>query len=190
MIVVPTSGKINLYGPAMVNVVSSRVEGDDYKQLPALRDYMLKIMRRYGGIGIAAPQVGVFKQFIVFEQLNGMVMDMVNPEITRMYGKEISGVEGCLSIPPSGNGCRVPRQQYVSVEYESAVLPGFAQEIVLSEQDAVVVQHEIDHLTGTFFVDRVGSSTKRKALEEFSKWKDERNKPYAPVAKHQSLHCR
>lgn len=189
MIVVPTDRRINLYGPAMVNVVSSPVDPSDYQQLPALRDYMVSMMRQFGGIGLAAPQVGVYKRFFVMEQLDGMVMDLVNPEITRMVGKEIVGIEGCLSLPPAQNGCKVPRQQTVYIEYESAVLPGFAQEIVFSERDAVVAQHEIDHLDGTFFIDRVGSIPRRLVLEKYEKWKSERNTDGKATARSQPLHC-
>lgn len=189
MIVVPTDRRINLYGPAMVNTVSSPVDSSDYKQLPALRDYMISMMRKHGGLGLAAPQIGVYKQFFVMEQRDGMVMDMVNPQITRMVGKEIVGIEGCLSLPPANNGCKVPRQQTVYIEYESAVLPGFAQEIVLSERDAVVAQHEIDHLFGTFFVDRVGSIARRLVLENYEKWKSERTTNVKAATRSQPVHC-
>lgn len=173
MIVIPKDGEVFLYGERMINVESAYVDTSSYTQLPALRDYMMRTMREHNGVGIAAPQVGVFEQVIVFDRRDGTTFDMVNPEITRMYGKEITGFEASLSVLPFGNGCEVPRMEIIEVDYQSVAEPETVRSITLSGKDAVIAQHEIDHLNGTFFFDRVSATARRKVLEQFSKWKKE-----------------
>lgn len=174
MMVIPKDGEIFLYGERMVNVESAYVDIGSYSQLSLLREYMLMLMRQFNGIGIAAPQVGVFEQVLVFERQDSTVFDMVNPDITRMYGKEIVGFEACLSVPPVGNGCQVPRMEIIEVDYQSVTEPENLNTITLRGQDAVVVQHEIDHLNGTFFFDRVNATARRKVLEQYDQWKKEK----------------
>ena len=176
MIEVPSNGKILVYGPGMANVESYPVRQDEYRELAALREYMLKLMRKSNGIGLAAPQVGVFKQFMVMERADGTVMDLVNPEIVKMYGRELMNEEGCLSVPPAGNNCKVPRMEFVSVEYRTVENFGMPQEILFGQRDSAVAQHEIDHLTGTFFFDRVGRSQKSMVLSKLNDWKDKQRK--------------
>lgn len=173
MIVVPNDGNIWLYGPALDDVESELVFEEDYDQLPELRKYMLEMMRKTKAIGLAAPQVGVFKRFILVEMADGGVMDMINPDIVSMTGKEIMGVEGCLSVPPAGNDCAVPRMQRIIVECSTSHSPKQIGNVVLGNRDAVITQHEIDHLTGTFFFDRVSTAVKRNVLDRFNHWKME-----------------
>ena len=154
MIVVPTDGRIWLYGPELDDVESEPVFEEDHAQLPALRDYMLDLMNKYNGVGIAAPQVGVFKQFILVRMSDGDVVELINQEIREMYGKEIMGYEGCLSVPPSGNGCLVPRMERITVECSTTQQPKVISTIALGRRAAVVVQHEIDHLEGILYVDK------------------------------------
>jgi peptide deformylase len=170
MITVPDTYKIWLYGSKRINVESEPVWAEDYDQLPELYEYMRKCMRLFNGMGIAAPQVGVFKQYCLVERLDGTVIEMVNPEITRMYGKEIEGFEACLSLPPGGNGCLVPRQEFISVEYgtRNTRTPTYG---VFGGRDSIVAQHEIDHLTGTFFIDRASRVAKQKVLEAFENYR-------------------
>lgn len=175
MIVVPTDRKILLYGPAMVNVECEYVTREDEAALPQLREYMVSLMREWSAIGLSAPQVGVFKQFFVFEQQSGAVIDMVNPDIVTMRGKEVIGMEACLSVPPSHNQCRVARMEHITVKYGTSLEPRLARHIDLSYRDAAAAQHECDHLTGNFFFDRVSNGEKHKALESFHQWKRENN---------------
>lgn len=170
MFAIPTTGNIWTYGPKMANVESEPVFADEYDLLGALRRYMLPIMKRNNGIGLAAPQVGVFKQFFIMQLDDGRIVDVVNPEIRRMYGYERPGFEACLSLPPNGNGCMVARCDHVQIEY-SSVKSSLRQEKVFSGMDSRVAQHECDHLTGTFFVDRVHPTWRKPIMAEFYKWK-------------------
>lgn len=173
MIEVPSDEKIWLYGPDMDDVESEPIFPDDYDQLKELKKYLLKMLKKHNALGLAAPQVGVFKELIVFEVEGGHIMDMVNPNIVLMQGKELLGEEGCLSVPPVRNICLVPRMQRIVVEYSTVESPEVLQQIVLGSRDAVVCQHEMDHLTGTFFFDRVSTATKRNVLDSFRQWKKE-----------------
>ena len=166
--------RLLIYGPQMCNVESSPVMPEEYESLIKLREYMLAVMRRGDGVGLAAPQIGVFRQFFLM-QYRGAVIDLVNPRITRMYGKENEGEEGCLSLPPPGNGCLVPRMESVDVEASTSKRPDVLKRFTFHSLPARIFQHELDHLTGTFFVDRVSEKKRRIVLEQFEHWKETRN---------------
>lgn len=155
----------------MINVVSEPVYPDEYELLPDLRKYMIRVMEHHNGIGLAAPQVGIFKQFVVIVTDERKIIDLVNPEILQLFGYEREGFEACLSIPPVGNGARVARPENVRLSAESSAEPYRRQTLHLRGMDSVVAQHEIDHLTGTFFIDRISASRRRDVLEAFHNWK-------------------
>jgi peptide deformylase len=158
----------------MNNVLSKPIEASEWSDIPRLFTYMGDVMRKAGGIGLAAPQIGCFKQLVLIEKRDRSVVGLVNPEITRLYGKEIEGSEGCLSLPPSGNACLVPRLEIVDVEASLVEAPHERKQLTFRGAMARIVQHEIDHLTGTFFIDRVPERRKVEVLERFHNWKAQR----------------
>lgn len=176
MIPIPRGDQLMLYGPAMVNVESDPVYLDEYSDLADLRGYMVEMMLKHNGIGLAAPQVGIFKQFFVMMTNEGDIIDLVNPEIAPngMWGIARMGYEACLSIPPNGNGCRVERCDHVRIVYSTSQSEE-RTERVFSFLDSRVAQHEMDHLTGTFFIDRAHPKWKRIVLDEYMKWKRGQN---------------
>lgn len=105
------------------------------------------------GIGIAAPQVGVAKRIIVVcpDQKRGREKVWVNPEILSESGTQV-GQEGCLSLP--GIFGEVKRAKKVKVR----VLDTAGKEFIFeaSDLEARIFQHEIDHLNGKLFIDRLG----------------------------------
>ncbi|MBW4551990.1 MAG: peptide deformylase [Aphanocapsa sp. GSE-SYN-MK-11-07L] len=116
---------------------------------------MLQTMYSADGIGLAAPQVGVNKQLIIVdlqpEEAANPPLIMVNPAI-RQFSPEIElGQEGCLSIP--GVYLDVKRPAMIEVAYKDE--QGRPQVLFATELLARAIQHEIDHLTGIMFVDRV-----------------------------------
>ncbi len=122
-----------------------------------LRDAMLA---GPGGVGIAAPQIGELRRIIVVDCRQSMrpcknhgLLFMVNPEILSKDG-EVLGREGCLSVPDWVGV--VPRAREIRVRYKD--LHGDTQELESSGFEARVIQHEIDHLNGVLFVDRVVST--------------------------------
>ena len=81
------------YGPEMNNILSKPVEEAEWPEIPRLFQYMVEVMRRADVAGLAAPQIGCFKQFVVIEKRDGSLVGLVNPEIMRLYGKEIGRYE-------------------------------------------------------------------------------------------------
>lgn len=119
-----------------------------------LMDDMMRIMRQANGVGIAAPQVGLSSRVIVVAPEDVRPMALINPVIVKQEGEQVSE-EGCLSIP--GLYGMVKRAQYVEVE----ALDRRGREITLELEGrpAVIVQHEIDHLDGVLFIDKVQVET-------------------------------
>ncbi len=115
-----------------------------------LEEKMRITMKKEKGIGLAAPQVGVNKR-IILATLGDTAYYMINPKIVRFSTECSSGEEGCLSLPDVFD--RVVRPKRVTLEYTDVDEDTY--EVELSDLDARVVQHEIDHLNGVLFTDRV-----------------------------------
>ncbi len=114
-----------------------------------LIDDMLETMHDADGVGLAAPQVGVLRQIVVIDVGAGPLV-MVNPHITASSGEQ-TGDEGCLSLP--GKAGKVTRPQAVTVRYFDREM----DEYELSAEDllARAICHEVDHLSGHMYVERV-----------------------------------
>lgn len=111
---------------------------------------MIKIMYLRGGIGLAAPQVGISKRILVMGTPEKSYI-CINPEIISGEGN-INDIEGCLSFP--GLFLHVKRYEKIKVKYQN-ILGEFKEE----EFDGIIArvfQHELDHLNGVCFVDKVG----------------------------------
>lgn len=130
----------------------------------ALVKDMFETMYDADGVGLAAPQVGILQRIIVLDtrprQPDSRPIAMINPEIVAMEG-ETTYTEGCLSIP--GEAEDVDRAAVVTVRYTDT--DGKAQILVCDELLAIAVQHEIDHLDGTVFVDHI-STLKRELIRK------------------------
>ena len=113
-------------------------------------DRMLETMYASNGVGLAAPQVGILKRAVVVDVGEGGPgpLKLINPEIVERSGVQ-NGPEGCLSCPNMWGDVR--RSQYVKVK---ATNPE-GEEIIVEGEDflARALQHEIDHLDGTLFID-------------------------------------
>lgn len=114
-----------------------------------LLDDMLETMRRADGCGLAAPQVGVLRRIVVIEVTPGEVLELINPKIISQSG-EMTGVEGCLSVP--GKQGIVKRPSYVRVE--ALDRNGVIQTYEGTELLARCLCHEIDHLDGILYTDK------------------------------------
>jgi peptide deformylase len=148
---------------------SVRVKQFD-KSLQALVQDMLDTMREHNGVGLAAPQIGVLRRIVVIEQPAieeeredgtkvevepAKVFVMINPEITEASEQRHTMLEGCLSLP--GWYAEIPRPDWVSIKYQD--LNG--KEHRIKKADATgyrvgrMAQHEIDHLDGILFTERI-----------------------------------
>jgi peptide deformylase len=126
-------------------------------KLVAFARQMLKTMREANGIGLAAPQVGVLLRFFVVELPEDEENDqpaevyiLFNPEIVKGSGEQV-GYEGCLSIP--GYVGEVARKERVTVQALDE--KGRPVRYKLEGYLARVFQHEIDHLDGVLYTDRL-----------------------------------
>jgi peptide deformylase len=119
-------------------------------RLCQLLDDMAETMYRAGGVGIAATQVGVlYRACLVYVDGVGVV-ELVNPEIIKATGKKV-GDEGCLSVPNERG--MVERPTKVVVRAQDRFGKEFTFEF--TGRGAVCMCHEIDHLDGVLFVDKV-----------------------------------
>ncbi|MCI8644785.1 MAG: peptide deformylase [Lachnospiraceae bacterium] len=121
-------------------------------RLETLIDDMLETMYDADGVGLAAPQVGVLKQLVVIDVSEGadQPIVLINPEIIETSGEQ-TGDEGCLSVP--GKAGKVTRPNYVKVK----ALDRNMQPVELegTELLARAMCHEIDHLLGILYVEKV-----------------------------------
>ena len=111
---------------------------------------MFETMYEAGGVGLAAPQVGIRKQIVVIDVEDGNQYVLINPEIIEMEGSQ-TGSEGCLSVP--GKSGQVTRPNKVKVK----ALDENMEEIVLEGEELLprAICHECDHLKGELYVDLV-----------------------------------
>ncbi len=114
-----------------------------------LIDDMIDTMYHANGVGLAAPQIGILKSIVVIDVGYG-VIELINPEIIEQKGSQ-TDIEGCLSLPErTGN---VERPSYVKVKG----LNREGKEVVIEGEEllAVALCHEIDHLNGVLFIDKI-----------------------------------
>ena len=116
---------------------------------------MAETMRAGEGVGLAAPQVGVLKRAVVIDvsairEEGDEVLELVNPEIVSTEG-ENTVIEGCLSVP--GRAGRVVRPERVTVKAQDR--DGNAIEVTGEGMLAVCLCHELDHLDGILYVDKM-----------------------------------
>ena len=151
--------------------ISKAVEEVD-ENITSLIDNMFKTMYAAPGIGLAAPQVGVLKRVIVLD-IGGRESDeggkanpiaLINPEIISSMG-ETSFEEGCLSIPDFT--ADVTRAEGIKIKGLNR--KGESVEMECDGLMAIVLQHEIDHLNGILFVDRLGSVKRDIFRRKFKK---------------------
>jgi peptide deformylase len=130
------------------------------RDVQALIDQMFATMRASRGLGLAAPQVGVGRRVLVAEVEHHHVA-LVDPEIVRQDGEHVA-TEACLSIP--GLLGDVPRASHVVVRARNR-----RNRFVTIEADGLlarVLQHEIDHLNGILFTDRVRDPKTLRRVDE------------------------
>ena len=121
---------------------------------------MFETMDTEGGIGFAAPQIGVGKRVVVVsvEEKEFERLVLFNPVIVSFSSETVLFEEGCLSVP----GVRADVERPSSVVVRGITRSGRLVEIAAVEMVARVLQHEIDHLDGVLFIDRLGHDEKTK----------------------------
>jgi len=117
-----------------------------------LSEEMIETMHRANGVGLAGPQVGVAKQIIIVNPTAEEGNDTVylNPKILKRKGRE-SGEEGCLSFP--GVYGNIERATWIQVK--ATLISGEEVTFEAKDFEARVLQHEIDHLLGVLFINKI-----------------------------------
>ena len=122
---------------------------------------MFETMYEAGGVGLAAPQVGIRKQIVVIDVEDGNQYVLINPEILEMEGCQ-TGYEGCLSVP--GKTGMVSRPEKVKVRALNENMEPY--ELVGEGCLARAICHECDHLKGHLYVELVEGELEDVAAEE------------------------
>lgn len=152
--------KIVTYPDKFLKEPTKPVENIDGKLMEAVSN-MGETMYAAPGIGLAAIQVGIDRSFLVYDispaDENRHLNLLVNPRIVEKEGEILSENEGCLSVPEY----RADVKRYASIIVEG--YDGDEKPVRIEAHDllSIVLQHEIDHLQGTLFIDRI-SSLKRQ----------------------------
>jgi peptide deformylase len=145
-------------------------------QLHKLLDGMYEIMISSNGIGLAAIQVAHAKEVLILnipdeegEQPKENLMEIINPTITYKEG-EIIYQEGCLSVP--GFYEDIKRFDEIALSYQDR--DGNYKNIVANGLLSIAIQHEIDHLNGTLFIDKLSYSRRKKFEKEYKRMQKEK----------------
>jgi peptide deformylase len=166
---------IRLFGDPVLRTRADEVVHFD-AELRALVKDLGETMTEHGGAGIAAPQLGVSLRVFTYH-CDGFAGHLVNPTFDVVGEEEQLGPEGCLSIP----GLRFDCLRHLHVVARGWNMFGDPMEVEGSELLARAVQHEVDHLDGVLFVDRLDPEARKAAMREIraSEWFGEA----APVVK-------
>lgn len=165
--------EIRIYGDPVLKTPATPIR-EVTEEIRALASEMIEIMHRSEGVGLAAQQIGETRSICVIDvpveydtgddgvRLNPhvpMPLVLLNPVISAPTKKETSREEGCLSFPDvRGN---ISRPYGIHVSYTG--IDGKAAELDVRDFVARVIQHEVDHLNGVLFIDRM-SAAKRLTL--------------------------
>lgn len=136
-------------------------------RLHTLLDDMRDTLEEAGGVGLAAPQVGILRR-VVLVDTDEEILELVNPEIIETSGEQ-DGVEGCLSIP--GEYGKVKRPNVVKVRAQDRNGDWFEYEG--EELTARCFCHEIDHLRGVLYTDLAYHMLTEEELAEMTEEDDE-----------------
>ena len=162
--------KIVEYPDKKLKEKSKKVEKFDVK-LHKLLDAMYPIMIDTNGIGLAAIQVGHAIQALILnipdedgEQPKENLMEIINPVVTSQKGESIYQ-EGCLSVPSFYED--ISRYETISVNYQDR--DGNTKTLEADGLLSIAIQHEMDHLIGVLFIDKLSYARRKKFEKEYKK---------------------
>lgn len=159
-----------VYPDKRLKTVSERVETFD-SELHTFLDDMYSTMLESNGIGLAAIQVGVAKRILILcvpndegEQNYEDLIEVINPVLSNQEGTTVYQ-EGCLSVPNFYED--VERFEKVTLSYQNRY--GEPQSIQAEGLLSVAIQHELDHLDGKLFIEKLSYTRRKKFEKEFKK---------------------
>jgi len=152
---------IRTYGDATLRRPADPVETID-DEIRAICERMVEAMLRANGAGLAAPQIGISKRIIILD-VDGAFHVLVNPELIETSEEVAEVVEGCLSVP----GVDAPVKRAIRAVVEGTTLDGKTVRIEGEGLLARAIQHEMDHLNGNLFLDRLSPARRQSLLKEY-----------------------
>jgi len=167
--------KVANLGNPILRVPADPVKNIQAPDIQRLIDDMVETMREYHGVGLAAPQVHRSLQIVTVEAeqeegasatLPSSPTILINPRIVPLSDRLEEGWEGCLSVPNLRG--KVPR--HTDIEVQAYDRRGKSLRLTAGDFLARVIQHEVDHLVSTVFLDRMKSLETLTFLEEFSRY--------------------
>lgn len=147
-------------GDPVLNKVCKEVK-EVTPRIRELIDDMVETMYEANGVGLAAPQVGILKRIVVIDCTGEDLLVMINPKIIETSGEQTGG-EGCLSVP--GKSGTVTRPNYVKAIAYNEDMELF--EVEGTELLARAICHELDHLDGHLYVEKVEGDLMTVSLED------------------------
>jgi len=161
------SYKIRTFGDPVLKSAAAAVDDVDGKIVRLVDDMFDTLVDSDNGLALAAPQIGVRKQVVVWD-FGDEPLAIVNPQIVESDGEWVYD-EGCLSIP----GLYVELVRPKQVLVRGIGLDGEEIEIEADELEARMFQHEIDHLQGVLMFDRMTSDQRKEALAEYRRLEEQ-----------------
>lgn len=155
--------EIKKYGDSVLREKALEVD-EITPKINKLIDDMIETMYDSLGAGLAAPQIGISKRIIIIDGEDDGLLVLINPVLIKKEGK-VNEEEGCLSVPGI----------YSNVErYETVTVEGLDRngEKIRIKKDGLMgkaLQHEIDHLEGLLFIDRISKIKRQVLLKEYKK---------------------
>ena len=123
-------------------------------------DDMVETLKDSGGVGLAAPQVGILRRMVVIEREDGTILELINPEIIATEGEQ-TGPEGCLSLPGIWGEVKRPMTATVRAQDRN----GEFFEETATGLIARCFMHECEHLDGVLFTDRADHILTQEELD-------------------------
>jgi peptide deformylase len=155
--------KIRKIGDPVLRENAKKVDKIDSSITDIVKD-MIDTMEEEGGVGLAAPQIGITKRIIIV-RYGDKIETFINPEVEVIDDNIIESDEGCLSIY-SIQGFTVNR--YRKVKVRAINIKGKPVEVTAEGLLARIFQHEIDHLNGKMYIDHIDPASRMELLERIS----------------------
>ena len=158
--------KIRKIGDPVLREKSRSVEKIDSKLLELVKD-MVDTLNSEGGVGLAAPQIGITRRVIIVN-LDDKIQAFINPVIEALDNKKIESDEGCLSIYSIQGFCV---KRFSRIKVKAKDLKGNDVTLIVEDLLARIFQHEIDHLNGIIYIDHLDRKSKRELLSKINEIK-------------------
>lgn len=174
---------IYTYGDDILRIPAEDIDIND-PQLPQLISDMFETMHNANGAGLAAPQIGISKKIIVVEEKMYIGSEeqifkrvFINPKLITMGGDMISLEEACLSIP--GISAKVHRPFMIALSWYDEDKE-FNKQLFI-DIPSRIIQHELDHLEGKLYIDRLNPDDHMKLFSQLEDIKNKRIKIDYPI---------